>query len=294
MSEKYNEYLKLLKNYIESEDYKGALSTTEKMIEENPLSYEAHFFKAVSLANLISYENQVVSDVVKSAYEAYKVLGDEEKDSNRNALAEIMGSGFSNMVSVILKAFEEKRPSEQLVVWATTSIESMEEEFRKALSYIEITDDTEYIRKLQNIIVKKVGHTVATVWNDAVFKDYSRDTLEGEDKWTDPEYRPDEKIMVTFAKEAMYLVSLLSFSEKKINETTDPQNIYELYNNKCIIAYRIANAKAYVFHKELYTNGLTLRNHFEPLGTLPDETRKKYFEISKKYDELAYEYEKKI
>ena len=74
MSEKYNEYLKLLKIYVETIDYKGILTMAEKMIEEEPLSYNAHFFKAMAMSRLISYENQVVSDVIKSAYTAYKLF----------------------------------------------------------------------------------------------------------------------------------------------------------------------------------------------------------------------------
>ena len=293
MSEKYNEYLKLLKIYMETEDFSGALKMAEKMIEEQPLSYDAHFFKAMALSRLVSYENQIVSEVIKSAYTAYKVLTPEGQNIKRDELVGIIGFGFSKMISVILSAFENKRPTEQLVKWVTESITNMSGEFEKSLSYIDITDKTGYIRRFQNTVVSKVDSCVARVWKNIVWADYSKDSYK-DGKWTTPDYRPDEKIMLRFAKETMYLVSLLSFSEKHINETTSPKNIYALYNNKCIMAYQIPRATAYTFHKQICKNGVMMYNHFEVSGMLPDETREKYQAIGKKYDALADEYEKKL
>ena len=293
MSEKYNEYLKLLKIYMETEDFSGAVKMAEKMIEEEPLSYDAHFFKAMAMSRLISYENQIVSDVIKSVYTAYKVLNSEGQNAKRDELANIMGMSFLKMVDVILSSFEKKRPTEQLTLWVIKSTEEMTEEFNKSLSYIDVTDKTEYILHFKNRIATKVNYCIARIWKETVWADYSKDACVN-GKWTNPDYRPDEKIMLTFAKEAMYLVSLLSFSEKNINETTPPKDIYAIYNNKSIIAYQIPKAAAYTFHKQICKNGIMMYNHFEISGMLPDKTREKYQAIAKKYDALADEYENKI
>jgi len=293
MSEKYNEYLKLLKIYVETKDYKGVLTMAEKMIEEEPLSYNAHFFKAMAMSRLISYENQVVSDVIKSAYTAYKLLNEEDQDSEREELAFVIGFGFSMMVGIILEEYKKKRPTEKLTLWVTESIENMIKEFKKALSYIDIIDDTVYTNKLQNVIIEKTTSFAVAIWRDTVWVDYSKNSFKN-GKWTNDDYRPDEETMLRFAKEAMYLVALLSFAEKGINKTTSSKDIYNLYNLKCIVAYQITKATAYEFCKEACVNGIMMYNYFKPLGMLSEETREKYLAIGKKYDALADEYEQKL
>ncbi len=293
MSEKYNEYLKLLKIYVETKDYKGVLKMAEKMIEEEPLSYDAHFFKAMAMSRLISYENQNVSDIIKTVYTAYKLLNEEGQDLKREELSFIIGFSFSMMIGIILEEYKKKRPTEKLTVWVRDSINNMVEEFKKALSYIDITDDTVHIKKMQNVIIEKTSSFVVAIWKNTVWADYSKDcNVNG--KWINDDYRPDEETMLRFAKEAMCLVSLLSFAEKGINETTSPKDIYNLYNPKCIIAYQIPKATAYEFYKETCVNGIMMYNYFKPLGMLSKETREKYLAIAKKYDALADEYEQKL
>lgn len=293
MSEKYNEYLKLLKIYVETKDYKGVLKMAEKMIDEEPLSYDAHFFKAMAMSRLISYENQIVSDVIKSVYTAYKLLNEEGQNLKREELSFIIGFSFSMMIGIILEEYKKKRPTEKLTVWVTDSINNMAEEFKKALSYIDITDNSVHMKKIQNTIIEKTTSFSVAIWKEAVWADYSKDcNING--KWINDDYRPDEETMLRFAKETMCLVSLLSFAEKGINETTSAKAIYNLYNLKCIIAYQIPKATAYEFHKEICVNGIMMYNYFKPLGMLSEETREKYLAIGKKYDALADEYEQKL
>lgn len=293
MSEKYNEYLKLLKIYLETKDYKGILKMAEKMIEEEPLSYDAHYFKAMAMSRLISYENQIVSEVIKSVYTAYKLLNEEGQKIKKEELAFVIGFSFSMMIGIILEEYKKKRPTEKLTIWVTDSINNMVEEFKKALSYIDIADNSAYMKKIQNAIIEKTTSFVVAIWKDTVWSDYSKDCNKN-GKWINDEYRPDEETMLRFAKEAMCLVSLLSFAEKGINETTSNKAIYNLYNVKCIIAYQIPKATAYEFHKEICVNGIMMYNYFKPLGMLTEETRKKYYAIGKKYDALADEYEQKL
>lgn len=284
MSGKYNEYLQKLRSNIEAENFKGVLEMAEKMAEEQPDSYEAHFFKAVAMSRLISYENQVLADVIKSVHTAYSVLNDEEKNSKREELVATIGSGFSLMIGVILDVFGSRRPSEKIVSWATGSIKSMMEEFKKSLSPIGVNDDTEYVYRLQNSVVKKVIGSVANSWQNIVYKSYAKDTFI-EDEWKNPDYRPDEKTMITFAKEAIHLVSLLSFAESNINGTTSSELVYAIYNNKSVISFEISDAKAYKPSGD---------GRYEVCGMPPEEIRDQYFAISKKYHSIADEYKNSL
>ncbi len=197
------------------------------------------------------------------------------------------------MIGIILEEYKKKRPTDKLTNWVMTSINNMVEEFKKALSYIDITDNSVHIKKIQNVIIEKTTSFSIAIWKETVWADYSKDCNKS-GKWINDDYRPDEETMIRFAKETMCLISLLTFAEKGINETTSTKAIYNLYNLKCIIAYQIPKATAYEFHKEICVNGIMMYNYFKPLGMLSEETREKYLAIAKKYDALADEYEQKL